>query len=176
MAMGDDIKEKIMDMVLDIGIRDKEKSISEWDKLKVMNQTKDSLCGALLAFMPDLPAQYSTQVDSIVQRMQDSIGFIFDINEFEWFLSSYKLNVDRIVTMLDPWHREHGDMKNESIDDMANIRAKMQHYQSLFEKLYTKALSIGMQNVDLERMQSFIWSIQDSNSQRVDRQQQNPSE
>jgi hypothetical protein len=174
--MGDDIKEKIMDMVLDIGIRGQEKSISEWDKLRIMNQTKDSLCSALLSFMPDLPRQYSSQVESIVQRMEDSIQFIFDIDEFEGFLSSYKLNVDRIVTMLDPWHREQGDIKRESFDDMANIRAKMQHYQSLFEKLYAKVLSIGMQNIDLERMQSLIWSIQDNNNQRVDRQQQKPSE
>ncbi len=67
-----------------------------------MNQTKNSLCSALLSFMPDLPRQYSSQVESIVQRMEDSIQFIFDIDEFEGFLSSYKLNVDRIVTMLDP--------------------------------------------------------------------------
>lgn len=74
-----------------------------------MNKIKNDLCDALTAFTPDLPTQYSTQVQSIVNKMTASIEFIFERSELKGFMKLYKINLDTLNAMMDEGKHKNGD-------------------------------------------------------------------
>jgi hypothetical protein len=90
-------------------------------------------------FWPDLPAQYSSQLESRAQKMETNNGMLFETSELSSFLIAYKIELDTIITMvsdnekIESW--DERKEKKEKKDDMQNIRTKMRKYQDFFWKI-----------------------------------------
>ena len=80
MTMGG-ISEEMRDKVFDMILQTKEEPLTAGAELEFLNQIKEDLFAALTAFVPHLPAQYGTQVSSVVVKMQDNVDMIREREE-----------------------------------------------------------------------------------------------
>ncbi len=102
-----DYRQMIMDKVIEMSFtKSKGEEMSGGEEIKCLNEIKDELFDALSAFEPDLPLQFSTQVQSLVNKMRDSIDMIFEMDELNAMLQAYKINVDSLTSMMDPGRKE----------------------------------------------------------------------
>lgn len=168
------MREMIMDKILNMWLMaNHDDKLTPWGRLEVMNYVKNDLLDALEAFCPDLPTQFSAQVQSIVGHMREQIEFIFDEDVFMWFFELYKINVDTINAMMDPGHAEDGDLwkkddEKDRIDEHANIRAKMQNYEWDFTKLYEKVKTHSIYGISLSGLKIWIQAMKSNNANNVE--------
>ncbi|MBP6911358.1 hypothetical protein KBC03_07350 [Patescibacteria group bacterium] len=149
-----------------------------------MNGVKDDLCDALIGFCPDLPTQFSSQVESLVEHMRENIGMIFDGDDFQSFMDIYKINVDAINAMMDPGQKESGDFRTEdqeneekeNFDEHMNIRVKMQNYESNITKLYDKIKERGIDYISLNGLKMRVSMLKGNSAQRVEWMKQHMKE
>lgn len=167
--MDDFSKEKLFDQILNISLVGKE-TISGWQELKLLNEIKTELLEALGAFSPDLPAQFSSQIESHIVDMQVKVDMLRERSELLSFLKLYKIKVDFLVAMLDEGQQEEWDLKKEKdkFDDMWNIRHKIRNYENHFQKIYDKILSVWIDAISLERFKELMKIFIKNNSEQVD--------
>lgn len=146
------------------------------EELKVINWIKDNLINTLRAFWPDLPAQYSSQLESRAQKMETNNGMLFETSELSSFLIAYKIELDTIITMvsdnekIESW--DERKEKKEKKDDMQNIRTKMRKYQDFFEKLFNIEKEKWLENLNLRSFNEWTESMKNSAEERVEWQKQ----
>lgn len=88
----------------------------------------------------------------MVNKMRESIEVVFYPDELNSLLQAYKINVDSLTSMMDPGRREDGDIEQEKEkhDDTENIRAKIQHFEAHFRKVYDLIQQRGINNTNLK--------------------------
>lgn len=168
-----DNREWILDQVINMSFsRHSDEKLTGGQEIQLLNEIKEDLFDALSAFEPDLPKQFSVQVQSMVNKMRESIEVIFYPDELNAMLQAYKINVDSLTSMMDPGRRESGDIQNkeekEKHDDTANIRAKVQHFEGHFRKVYDLIQQRGINNTNLKWLKEWVRTMRHSNDERVE--------
>jgi len=151
-------------------------SLQGGEELRVINWIKDNLINTLRAFWPDLPAQYSSQLESRAQKMERNNEMLFETSELSSFLIAYKIELDTVITMVnDNENIEEGDERKEKEkkqDDMENIRNKMRKYQDFFEKLFNIEKEKWLENLDLKSFNKWTQSMLENAEERVEWQKE----
>jgi hypothetical protein len=143
--------------------------ISATEEITYINNIKNRLFTALQAFEPDLPTQFSSQLGSIVIKMQDTNEMLRDINEFKGFLKLYKIKLEDFVGMITPSKHNSWDIeKDNSVDTMANIRAKIVKYEQFFSKLYEK-ITPDTAQLNLRQLEMLITTLTSDHHKPVNR-------
>lgn len=168
-------KEMMLDKVLFGGLlATHDEDMTAWKRLEILNGVKEDLCDALTAFTPDLPHQFSSQVESIVGNIRDQIEMIWDDDEFMGFMELYKIKLDGINAMMDQGHKESGDIWSEeqdekdNFDEHTNIRAKMLNFEVNFTKIYEKMKERGLESMSMNGLKMWIGMFKKSNAERVE--------
>lgn len=168
-----EMMDKLFDNFFDMILTKEAEELSPWKEMEFINNTKNNLFEALTGFAPDLPAQYSTQIESRIIKMKDNNEMLWDRNELESFLIAYKLELEAILTMISEDKQEHGeDWKKEKVDDMKNVRSKMQKYQTYFEKIHGKSKEYGIDKINLIELEKRAADMARLNKEAVERQKQ----
>jgi hypothetical protein len=109
--------------------------------------------------------------------MKDNNAMLRDRNELESFLIAYKIELETILTMISEDKQEHGESRKEQkVDDMKNIRMKMQKYQSYFEKIHGKSKEHGIDKINLIELEKWAADMSRLNNERVERQEEKAAE
>lgn len=168
-----EMMDKLFDNFFDMILTKETEEISGWKEIELINKTKENLFVALEGFGPDLPAQYSTQIASRAIKMRANNEILRERSELESFLIAYKLELETILTMISEDKKEHGESRKEQkVDDMKNVREKMQKYQSYFEKIYAKSREHGIENINLIELEKRSTNMAELNSEKVERQKE----
>lgn len=169
------MKEIVLDKILFGGLLDShDRIMTPGKRLEILNGVKDDLCDALTAFTPDLPQQFSSQVESIVGHIRDQIEMIRDDDEFMGFIELYKIKLDGINAMMDPGHREAGDIgsdeqeEQDNFDEHTNIRVKMINFEANFTKIYEKMKQRGLGSMSMNGLKTWIGMFKKTNAERVE--------